>query len=215
MVFEVNPEKKRTWNHGWWKDWTQGKVLIGVSLASVVVFVAAAVHAALTVDFGALIEDPGSSASSAQVAPALAHVFLLSLSVVGMCLGLSVLRHRSEPERATSAESLIIEDGWLVLRMHNRGDVSPRGQDIVAARLDGCAWWWDARRRQLVVDAVRTGALRAWGYVDPSSEPEVSFEQMEPVDVLRFYPFYDPDPIAYLREIGAPERPARSARWEM
>lgn len=32
MNFAVNPDKKRTWNYGWWHDWTQGKAAIGIMI---------------------------------------------------------------------------------------------------------------------------------------------------------------------------------------
>ncbi len=39
MVFTVDEEKKRTWNHGWWKRWFQGRVLLTLFLIGILSFV--------------------------------------------------------------------------------------------------------------------------------------------------------------------------------
>lgn len=154
MTFAVNPEKKRTWNHGWWRDWAQGKVLI-----------------------------------------------------------VSVARHSSVPLRQTSAESLAIEDGWLTFSRHVTADADPKGMRVTAARLADCSFWWDRKRRQLVIDAERPEAIVGW-HTDLAhlNERPSAYER---ADCLRLYPFYDPDPVTCLREIGVRERVPRSARWEM
>lgn len=89
VTFVVNPEKKRTWNHGWWRDWTQGKVLIGVSVTAMAALVVTVAHLLLTVDFArAFSFDDGRAQSDAMVALfahlALASLFLAYLRELGV-----------------------------------------------------------------------------------------------------------------------------------
>lgn len=215
MVFTVNPEKKRAWNHGWWRDWTQGRVLICVSCVSMVGLVATVAHLLLTTDLGLL----GAGASVTGALPddfwvsIFAHVGVASLFVVGSCLIFSVLRRSSAPARETSAESLVAEDGWLTFARHVRADHDPSGMRVTSARLGGCSFWWDARRRQLVLDAEEPGAIVGWhtDLAHLGARPT----SYQAADTLRLYPFYDPDPVAWLRAQGCRERAARSAKWEV
>lgn len=220
MTFVVNAEKKRDWNKMWWRDWPQGRVLLVLSVVSMVVFVAVLVHMLLTVDFSLVVADRRDPGYDPVVAGAvqssfIIHAAALSLTLVLSCLIVPVVRYRRHAQDATSAESLEIIDGVLTYAFHDPRDPDRRGLWQVRARLDGCAWWWDAKRRELVVDAREQGALREWHYANPSREAEVPFERMDPTDTLRMCPFFDPDPIEYLREIGAPEASPRSARWEV
>ncbi|WP_455136784.1 hypothetical protein [Thermophilibacter sp.] len=215
MTFTVNPDKKRTWNHGWWRDWAQGRVAIVVACLCAAVLVAVGVYAALTLDPAALAAEArelGSRPETTRLAMTMAASAVLLAGAL-ICAG-GVLRHRSAPARQTSAESVTVEGGWLTMRYHRTLDSSPTGQDVAVAWLPGCAWWWDARRRQLVIDARESGAVRDWHYDDPASQPAVAFGDMRPVSFMRLYPFYDPDLLAYLRQTGAPEASPRSAKWE-
>ncbi|WP_455136780.1 hypothetical protein [Thermophilibacter sp.] len=221
MTFVVNAEKKRNWNKMWWRDWPQGRVLLVLSVASMIVFVAALAHMLLTVDFSLALSDRWSTpdydpavAGDAQGSLIL-HAAVLALTLVLSCLIVPVVRYRRHAQDSTSAESLEVADGVLTYSFHDPRDSKRRSLWQVCARLDGCVWWWDAKRRELVVDAREQGALREWRYGDPSREAIVPFERMEPTDTLRMCPFFDPDPIEYLRQIGAPEGKPRSARWEM
>lgn len=221
MTFTVNAEKKRDWNKAWWRDWPQGRVLLVVSVVAMVAFVAALAHLLLTVDFSLALSDRWSTpgydpavAGPAQTSLIL-HAVALAVTLVLSCLIVPVIRYRRHAEDATSAESLAVEDGVLTYAFHDARDPARRGLWQVRARLDGCVWWWDQKRRELVVDAREEGALREWHYANPAREPAVAFEDMEPTDTLRMCPFFDPDPVEYLRSTGAPEGEARSARWEV
>ncbi len=216
MTFTVNPEKKRTWNHGWWRDWTQGKVGLAVAALCVAGLVGVALYVALAIDFSALateVYELGERPEMTRLAVCLGIAAVLLTAALILIGG--TLRHRSAPARQTSGESIVVENGWLVMRYHRRLDPSPAGQDVAMAWLPGCAWWWDAKRRQLVIDAVTPGAVRDWHYDDPSRAAAVPFEAMNQVSFMRFYPFYDPDLMAYLRQTGVAERGPRSAGREV
>ena len=212
MTFTVNPEKKRTWNHGWWRDWTQGKVLIAVSVTSMAGLVVTVAHALLTVDFD-LAFATGAPGQSDEMVELIYHLMLWGLFLGLSCLIFSVIRHRSAPLKESSAESITVEDGWLTFARHITADPDPAGMRVTAARLADCRFWWDARRRQLVIDAAEPGAI-AGGHTDLAHLKEQP-SAYERVDCLRLYPFYDPDPVEYLRRAGVRERAPRSARWEL
>lgn len=112
-------------------------------------------------------------------------------------------------------ETLSIKDGILTLYYHRRYDPVRDGIDVACARLDKCSFWWDAKRRQLVIDAEETGAVREWHYDIPAQVGSVPFEQMRACSFMRFYPYYDPDPVATLRELGVRESAPRSTLWEL
>lgn len=212
MTFTVNPEKKRTWNHGWWKDWTQGKVLIGVSVVSMAGLVVTVAHMLLAVDLGLAFSLDAPGQSDAMVSLFL-HVVVASVFIVLSCLIFSVVRRSREPQRQTSAESLSVADGWLTFARHVRADTDADGMRVTSARLADCSFWWDEKRRQLVIDAEKPGAIVGW-HTDLAHLGEQP-TRYQNADMLRLYPFYDPDPVAYLREMGVTERAARSTKWDV
>lgn len=216
MNFYVDQERKRTWNHGWWRDWTQGKVAIVVACVCVTGLVMLAVYATLTLDPAALAAETrelGNRPETTRLA-ALSVVSGVLLTGAAIAIG-GVLRHRNEPARQLTNETLTIEDGVLTLTYHRRYDPVRDGVDVASARLDRCAFWWDAKRRQLVIDAKERGAVREWHYAIPAQVGSVPFEQMRPCSFMRFYPYYDPDLISALRSMGVEERGPRSTFWEV
>lgn len=216
MTFTVNPEKKRTWNHGWWRDWPQGKVGLVVAALCTAGLVGVSLYAALTIDASALAAEAyalGDRPETMRLGVCLGAAALMLTAALVLFGG--TLRHRSAPERQTSGESIAIENGWLTMRYHRRLDPSPTGLDVAVAWLPGCSWWWDAKRRQLVIDAVSAGSVRDWHYDDPAREESVPFEAMHQASLMRLYPFYEPDLMAYLRQIGVAERSPRSAKGEV
>lgn len=216
MVFTVDQEKKRTWNHGWWRDWTQGKVGLAVACICSIGLLALVAYGVATLDLSALAAEShelGNWPETTRLAMMLAAGGALLAGAL-ITIG-GTLRHRSAPARQTSEETITVEDGWLSMRYHRRLDPVATGQDVAVAWLPGCTWWWDAPRRQLVIDAKESGAVRDWHYDDPDNQPVVPFESMRPASFMRFYPFFEPDLIAYLRQIGAPEGSPRSTRGEV
>ena len=43
-MFVVDEEKRSTWNHGWWRSWGQGKVLIALAIIGGVSFLVMLPH---------------------------------------------------------------------------------------------------------------------------------------------------------------------------
>lgn len=220
MNFVVNQEKKRTWNYGWWRDWMQGRVMIGISSVSFVVLVVTAAHLILSGNLArffspAAMTDLSYYQQDTRALTVIIYAFLLAFSILGSCMIFAVLRHRNEPCRQLTNENLIIENGILTLCYHRRYDPTREGVDVACARLSQCAFWWDAKRRQLVIDAKENGAIREWHYPIPMQVDTVPFEQMRACSFMRFYPYYDPDLIAVLRSLGVEERGPRSTFWEV
>ena len=213
MTFTVNPEKKREWDKLWWRDCPQGRVLLYVSLVSMVLLVVALVHLFLTVDFELAMADPwtpglDSEAASNAVGDLIIHILVVSLFFVLSCLVIAALRIRRDCLGVVTDEKLLIEDGVLTYSFHDGADAAKTSRWVVRARLEGCRWRWDPKRREVVVTAVEEGALREKRLGRPSKTLP-AFGEMEPTDELRFDPVFDPDPVEYLRSIGAPEEGAR------
>lgn len=215
MNFYVDQERKRTWNHGWWRDWTQGKVAVVVACVCVTGLIALAVYAALTLDQAALAAETrmlGNRPETTRLAMMMAASAVLLAGAL-IAIG-GVLRRRSEPMRIRSGEAIVIEGGMLTMTYHRRVDPNPAGVDVACARLDRCSFWVDAKRRQLVIDARESGAVREMHYDDPALVGSVPFEQMRPCSFMRFYPYFEPDLVSALRGLGVEERGARSTLLE-
>ena len=216
MTFTVNQERKRAWNHGWWRDWTQGRVAIVMACVCVTGLAALAVFAALTLDPTALAAETRELGNRPETMRLAALLVVAGALLTGASVAIGgVLRHHREPERQLTNETLSIKDGILTLYYHRRYDPVRDGIDVACARLDKCSFWWDAKRRQLVIDAEETGAVREWHYDIPAQVGSVPFEQMRACSFMRFYPYYDPDPVATLRELGVRESAPRSTLWDL
>lgn len=165
MTFTVNQERRRAWNHGWWRDWTQGRVAIVMACVCVTGLAALAVFAALTLDPTALAAETRELGNRPETMRLAALLVVAGALLTGASVAIGgVLRHRREPERQLTNETLSIKDGILTLYYHRRYDPVRDGIDVACARLDKCSFWWDAKRRQLVIDAEETGAVREWHY---------------------------------------------------
>lgn len=213
MEFVVNQDKKREWNKLWWRDCPQGRVLLYVSLASMVLLAVTLAHLFLTVDFEFALSDPRTpgfdlEARGNEGASLIIHILVVSLFFVLSCLIFAALRIRRNCLSAVTDERLSVEGGLLTYSFHDGSDAAKTSRWVVCARLEGCRWRWDPKRREVVVTAVEEGALREKRLGRPSKTLP-ALGDMDSTDELRFDPVFDPDPVEYLRSIGAPEE----ARW--
>ena len=207
MTFIVDEEKRRTWNHGWWKSWTQGKVLIVLASIGIVSFVLMLpYHIRCLSEFFTITDALGKEGGFARY---FTDILILGTQVMFMCCGISVYNYRSVPARAFSSESLVIEDG--LLRWVRLSDFERDGRPYLVftvCRIDACSFKVNKKTRTLVVSAGGEGSM-GWGLCE---SPEVALTV--PIDHLaaagqapypkemEFYPYFDPDPIEYLRDLG-------------
>ena len=211
MEFVVNSEKRREWSRLWWRDCPQGRVLLWVSLVSMVLLVVALAHLFMSVDFSLALADPRTpgldlEARGNEGASLVIHILAVSLLLVLSCLIIAALRIRKRCLNSVTDERLVEEGGLLTYSFHDGSDAAKSSRWVVCAKLEDCLWHWDPKRREVVVTAAREGALREKRLWRPSKTPP-NFGEMEPTDELRFDPVFDPDPVEYLRGIGAPEGP--------
>lgn len=202
MVFVVNPQKKRDWNLGWWRDSARGKAILALGIVFAALLVPAIVAAVMLWNPSI---DAAPEESLMGILAASAAIFCAAMAFVTFYV--VFVRVRRLPERMSSAEVLTIEDGWLTLSYHRRRDPRPRGLDVFMAWLPACEWTWDAAVRKLCLRprAGQQDAIRDYHYDDPAQQGAVGWESMRPVSAVAFYPFFDPDLFAELKRLGVPE----------
>ena len=207
MTFVVDEEKRRTWNHGWWKSWTQGKVLIALAIIGAVSFLVMLPHHIRCLSEYFTVGH--SFDSDGAFTRFFTDVTALITQIAFMGCGVSVYNYRSVPARAFSSEALVIEDGllrWVRLSNFER-DGKPY-LVFTVCRIDACSFAVDKKTRMLVVSAGGDGSM-GWGLCE---SPDVALSV--PIEGLRaagetpypkeikFYPYFNPDPIQYLRDLG-------------
>ena len=142
MEFVVNQDKKREWGKLWWRDCPQGRVLLYVSLVSMVLLAVALAHLFLTVDFGLALADPWTPGLDLEVrgnegASLMIHILVVSLFFVLSCLVFSALRIRRDCLGAVTDEKLLIEGGVLTYSFHDGADAAKTSRWVVCARARG------------------------------------------------------------------------------
>lgn len=202
MQFTLDPQKKRTWNFGWWKGSGQGRFGFWFGAACLVVAVVSAVRLPGAWDSSAF-GDPFASDEAVLGNIAAVCWLAVPLALAAIFWG-GILRYAIAEVNSLSGESLAIEGGVLTMTYHVVGD-EPGAMDVGAADLARCSWKWDPGLRKLTVRAEERGAVREWHYRDYAHEAAVPFGAMEEGDTMVFSPYFDPDPVEVLRGMGVPE----------
>ncbi len=205
MTFTVDQEKKRTWLRGWWRDRAQGKVLLALSvigLVSMVLLLPSFIEAvqtmlALSHIQNALERSDAASASSGAV-------LKMSVAFVLAVCGIPVFTYPRRAAKAFSAESLTIEDGCLRWIRHDNSR-SDELFEVSVCRLSDCAFHYDEKRRLLVVKATRPGAVAGGMAASAAAALSARAEGMTAFELLEFWPYFSPDPVQALRDLGVRE----------
>ena len=206
-MFVVDEEKRSTWNHDWWRSWGQGKVLIALAIIGGVSFLVMLPHhiaASPSILLSAIL--------LIAMVPSLGFftdAMALITQIAFMGCGISVYNYRSVPARAFSSEARVIEDGvlrWVRLSNFERG-----GKPYLVftvCRIDACSFAVDKKTRMLVVYAGDDGSM-GWGLCEsPDVALSVSIDGLRVAGEtpypkeIKFYPYFNPDPVQYLRGLG-------------
>ncbi len=210
MVFTINQQKKRTWNDGWWKSWTQGKVLMALALIGIVSFVLMLpYHISCFIGLFEVESVPQGPARDSFVVRNCLDLLTVGLQVVFMACGVPVLTYRKAADGVFQSEALVIEDG--LLRWVRRSNYEHDGEYsllVTVCRIDACSFAFDEESRMLVVSS-SFGDSMCWGMCDSADVAlTIAPENLERAGtwpyprVVELYPYFDPDPIQYLRGLG-------------
>ena len=210
LIFRIDEEKKRTWNHGWWKSWTQGKVLISLALigaVSCLLMLPNHIHCLAELHF--IDSIPMGAARDDIVVRDVVDIAILGLQVVFMACGVPVLSYRKAADGAFLSETLLIEDGLLRwVRLSNCEHDGEYSLLVTVCKIDACSFAFDEKTRMLVVSAGGEGSM-GWGMCDSADVAlTIALEKLEEAGTwpypreMEFYPYFDPDPIEYLRGLG-------------
>ena len=210
LTFVVDEEKRRTWNHGWWKSWTQGKVLIALALVGVVSFLLMLPYHIQCFAGSLTLDSVPMGAAREEVAMRFAvDVVVAGVQVVLMACGVPVLSYRKAADGAFLSETLLIEDGLLRwVRLSNCEHDGEYSLLVTVCKIDACSFSFDEKTRMLVVSAGGEGSM-GWGMCDSADVAlTIALEKLEEAGTwpypreMEFYPCFDSDPVEYLRGLG-------------
>lgn len=210
MTFVIDEEKKRTWNHGWWRNWGQGKVLIALALVGVVsCALMLPYHIRCFTEFFTIDSIPMGAARNDAVARDVVDIMIFAFQFVFMVCAVPVFSYRKAADGAFLSETLVIEDGLLRwVRLSNCEHDGEYSLLVTVCKIDACSFAFDKKTRMLVVSAAGDGSM-GWGMCDSADVAlSITLENLEEAGTwpypkeMEFYPYFNPDPIQYLRDLG-------------
>lgn len=200
MVFTLNEEHKRTWNKGYWKRTTQGRVLTAMAVIGLVTFalmLPGYIDAYRAFDAYASLDQnvPDDAAVRFFVS-----IFALGVQLVFMACAIPAANAGSAP--SIEGERLYTSGAYLCFDRIDK----VMGVFTIKCMMENCSFAWSEKERLLHIygdsdEDVRYGTRP--GYAEAESAP---FEELTPCGEMNFAPYFDPDPIAYLREHGMREK---------